>query len=44
MTVAALIQPFASVPVMVYVVVEVGFAVTVAPVVADNPVEGLQEG
>jgi hypothetical protein len=29
------------VPVTVYVVVTVGFAVTVAPVVEDNPVEGL---
>lgn len=28
------------VPVIVYVVVEAGFAVTLAPVVADRPVEG----
>lgn len=34
-------EPF--VPVTVYVVVVVGFAVTDAPVVADKPVAGLQE-
>lgn len=40
-TVFVFTHPFASVPVTVYVVVEVGFAVTVAPVVEDKPVEGL---
>lgn len=40
-TVFVFVQPFASVPVTVYVVVEVGFAVTMAPVVADKPVAGL---
>ncbi len=35
-----LVQPLASVPVTVYVVVAPGLAVTDAPVVADNPVEG----
>ena len=40
-TVPVLTHPFASVPVTVYVVVVVGLAVTAAPVVADNPVEGL---
>ena len=35
-------QPFV-VPVTVYVVVELGVAVTDAPVVADKPVDGLQE-
>ena len=38
--VVLLIQPFKSVPVIVYVCVEVGLAVTVVPVVALNPVEG----
>ena len=32
----------ALVPVMVYIVVVVGLAVTVAPVVAESPVEGVQ--
>ena len=41
-TVAVFVHPFASVPVIVYVVVAVGLAVTVAPVVEDKPVEGLQ--
>ena len=34
-------HPAAEVPVMVYVVVEAGFAVTLEPVVADKPVAGL---
>lgn len=37
--VAVLLQP-EVVPVIVYVVVEDGFAVTLAPVVDDSPVEG----
>lgn len=41
-TVAVFVHPFASVPVIVYVVVVVGFAVTLAPVVDDKPVDGLQ--
>jgi hypothetical protein len=36
------VQPLPSVPVTVYVVVEVGFAVTVDPVVALSPVAGDQ--
>jgi hypothetical protein len=36
------VQPFTSVPVTVYVVVDVGFAVTVEPVVALSPVAGDQ--
>jgi hypothetical protein len=40
--VVVLLQPAALVPVMVYVVVEPGFAVTLAPVVADKPVAGDQ--
>jgi len=36
-------QEFASVPVTVYVFVEEGLAVTVSPVVADRPLEGLHE-
>ena len=40
---AVFTHPLASVPVTVYVVVVVGLAVTVPPVVADNPVDGLQE-
>ena len=39
-TVDVPVQPFAPVPVIVYVVVAVGLAVTVAPVVALNPVAG----
>ncbi len=39
--VLVLVQPLASVPTTVYVVVEEGFADTVEPVVEDNPVEGL---
>ena len=35
-------QPLAAVPVIVYVVVVVGLAVTLAPVVALNPVLGDQ--
>ncbi len=35
-------QPLAAVPVIVYVVVVVGFAVTLTPVVALNPVLGDQ--
>jgi hypothetical protein len=43
-TVAVLVHPVAViVPVTVYVVVAVGLAVTVVPVVEDNPVEGLHE-
>ena len=34
------VKPFPSVAVTVYVVVTVGDAVTVAPVVADSPVAG----
>ena len=41
-TVAVFVHPFASVPVTVYVVVVVGLAVTVAAVVDDKPVAGLQ--
>ena len=41
-TVVVLVHPLAFVPVIVYVVVIVGFAVTVAPVVALNPVAGAQ--
>ena len=37
------VQPTPDVPVIVYVVVVVGFAVTEPPVVADRPVAGLQE-
>ena len=40
-TVPVLVQPAAVVPVTVYVIVEVGSAVTVAPVVDDKPVAGL---
>ena len=40
-TVAVLVQPAAVVPVTVYVIVEVGLAVTVAPVVDDKLVAGL---
>ena len=42
LTDAVLVQPEAFVPVTVYVVVVVGFAVTEAPVVALNPVDRLQ--
>ena len=35
------VESLMSVPVIVYVVVLEGFAVTVAPVVEDRPVEGL---
>ena len=41
-TVAVLVHPFAAVPVTVYVIVLEGLAVTVAPVVDDKLVEGLQ--
>jgi hypothetical protein len=41
-TVAVLEQPAALVPVSVYVVVAEGLAITVEPVVADKPAEGLQ--
>ena len=41
-TVVVPTQPAAEVPVTVYVVVVVGFAVTLAPVVALNPVAGDQ--
>jgi len=41
-TVEVLVQPFEPVPVIVYVVVEAGLAVTLAPVVALNPVAGDQ--
>jgi hypothetical protein len=40
--VAVFKHPFAAVPVIVYVVVVVGFAVTLAPVVALSPVLGDQ--
>jgi hypothetical protein len=40
-TVVVFVHPFPSVPVTVYVVVVAGPAVTVAPVVDDNPVAGL---
>jgi len=40
--VAVFKQPLAAVPVIVYVVVVVGFAVTLAPVVALKPVLGDQ--
>ncbi len=39
---AVLLQPLVSIPVTVYVVVTVGDAVTDPPVVADNPVAGVQ--
>ena len=39
-TVAVEVHPAALVPVIVYVVVDAGFAVTLAPVVALNPVAG----
>jgi hypothetical protein len=39
--VAVVVHPAAEVPVMVYAVVEVGFAVTALPVVALSPVAGL---
>jgi hypothetical protein len=42
-TVCVLVHPAAEVPVTVYVVVVAGLAVTVAPVVADNPVAGDHE-
>jgi hypothetical protein len=38
--VAVFTQPLASVPVIVYVTVVVGDAVTLVPVVADSPVPG----
>ena len=38
---AVLVQPLASVPVTVYVIVEDGLADTVDPVGAESPVEGL---
>ena len=41
-TVCVFTHPLELVPVTVYVFVEVGFAVTVAPVVTLNPVEGAQ--
>ena len=41
-TVADLVQPLAEVPVMVYVVVAVGQALTLAPVVALRAVAGVQ--
>ncbi len=37
-----LIHPFISVPITVYVWVEVGLAVTEVPVVEDKPVDGDQ--
>jgi hypothetical protein len=40
--VAVFKHPFAAVPVIVYVVVVVGFAVTLAPIVALSPVLGDQ--
>ena len=41
-TTAVLMQPAPLVPVTVYVVVPAGLAVTLAPVAADNPVDGDQ--
>ena len=41
-TVFVAVQPAALVPVTVNVAVAAGFAVTVAPVVAESPVEGDQ--
>jgi hypothetical protein len=41
-TAAVLTQPLPPVPVTVYVLVVVGFAVTLAQVVHDKPVAGLQ--
>jgi len=40
-TVVVFVHPFPSVPVTVYVVVVVGPAATVAPIVDDNPAAGL---
>jgi hypothetical protein len=37
------VQPLTSLPVTVYVMVDVGFAVTDEPVVAFNAVAGVQE-
>jgi hypothetical protein len=42
-TAVEFVHPFPSVPATVYVVVVVGLAITVAPVVVDNPVVGLHE-
>jgi hypothetical protein len=42
-TVVVFVQPEADVPETVYVVVEAGLAVTEAPVVALNPVDGAHE-
>ena len=42
-TSAVFVHPFAAVPVTVYVVVDAGLAVTVAPVVDDSPAAGLHE-
>ena len=36
-----LVQPFEAVPVTVYVMLVLGFAVTFAPVVVFNPVDGV---
>ena len=41
-TIVELEQPAADTPVMVYSVATAGLALTVAPVVADKPVAGLQ--
>ena len=41
-TVVVFLHPLTSVPVTVYVCEAVSVAVTVVPVVADNPVDGLQ--
>jgi hypothetical protein len=41
-TVLVAVHPAALVPVTVYVLVDVGLAVTVSPVVADKPVAGDQ--
>ena len=43
LTVAVLLQPATLVPVTVYMVADEGPAVTLVPVVADNPVAGIHE-
>ena len=41
-TMVELTQPLISVPVTVYVLVELGLAVTIGPLLEDKPVAGLQ--